>query len=155
MAQRSCTIIKKRGIVQRIPRALVYRCVRETIKRHARANQKKSTLTVVFVTTEEMRSLNRDYHKDFVPTDVLSFASDKNDIDNTQHYLGEVVICPAFIARHKKNPAAFRYEVCHLAVHGTLHLLGFHHEDDEQGHERLHAREERILEALGPLIVAR
>jgi probable rRNA maturation factor len=149
MAQHSCTVVKKRGVAHRIPRALVCRCVQETVKRYARAKQKTGTLTVVFVASSEMRSLNHAYRKVNGPTDVLSFTADDSGSTKNERYLGEVIICPSFITRYAKTPAAFRYEVCHVAVHGTLHLLGFRHEESAQSHERLHKQEEHILYDMG------
>jgi probable rRNA maturation factor len=36
----------------------------------------------------------------------------------------------------------------HMVVHGSLHLLGHDHEEDEEA-ERMEARERRVLKTLG------
>ena len=57
-------------------------------------NRKTETLSLVFVSKEEIKNLNRKFRKKNKATDVLSFEL------NEKNYLGEVVICPEVV---KKN----------------------------------------------------
>ncbi len=43
---------------------------------------------------------------------------------------------------------SLRDHLCHMIVHGFLHLLGFDHEDDDEA-EAMEATETRVLAALG------
>lgn len=93
--------------------------------------------SIVLVVPKKICKLNRDYHKKNSVTDVLTFESDEED------YRGEIVICPSFI---KENSVAdrFEWELCHAVVHGTLHLLGIHHEDEGE-RKKLHELEQKII----------
>lgn len=82
---------------------------------------KNYDLSVVFVSENKIRSLNKKYRKINKPTDVLSFSLSKN--------LGEILICKK-IAQKKKNPVLF------LVIHGMLHLKGLEHSDKMEAYER-------------------
>jgi probable rRNA maturation factor len=70
------------------------------------------------------------------PTDVLSFPS--NDAVNRpvdpeslqdELTLGDIVICPDFIESNTHSePTQMSVDAC--IVHGTLHLLGYDHQND-------------------------
>ena len=68
-------------------------------------------------------------------TDVLSFPSDERGC------LGDVVIA-AGVARRQARRAghSLQTELCVLALHGLLHLLGYDHERDAGRMARLEAR---------------
>lgn len=84
-------------------------------------------VSVLLTDDREIQVLNRDYrHKD-KPTDVLAFAYDEaNGPKNAS--LGDVVIS---VERAQRQAASRRVllasELELLAVHGTLHLLGYDH----------------------------
>ena len=101
-------------------------------------------LTLVFTDDARMRELNHDFRGQDKPTNVLSFpANDETDTDSP--YLGDVVLALETILREaqeqKKTPAA---HTAHLVVHGTLHLIGFDHMDDDEA-EMMEHFERRIL----------
>jgi probable rRNA maturation factor len=90
-----------------------------------------------------VRALNaRDRKKD-KPTNVLSYPSGE------RAFLGDVVLARQTVWREarqqRKTPAD---HVCHLVVHGTLHLMGYDHETGDADAERMEARERRILAKL-------
>jgi probable rRNA maturation factor len=69
-----------------------------------------------------MKELSRIYrHKDYA-TDVLSFFYNEKD------FLGEIIICPEKIEKDED----FTKEICRVTIHGTLHLLGYDHENDKE-----------------------
>ncbi len=89
-------------------------------------------LTVILASEAEVRQLNRDYAGEDAVTDVLSFpaedepyATDPGD----PPYLGDVVIAYPVAARqaHAANHSLMA-ELQLLAIHGTLHLLGYDHD---------------------------
>jgi probable rRNA maturation factor len=89
-------------------------------------------ISVRLVDAPEMASLNKTYRGKDGPTNVLSFPADlPPDLDLP--LLGDIVICAPVVAaearaQHKSPDAHW----AHMAVHGTLHLLGYDHlEEDE------------------------
>ncbi len=99
--------------------------------------------TVARADDQAVRKLNaRDRRKD-KPTNVLSYPSGEKS------FLGDVVLARQTVWHEAKaqgkTPAA---HVSHLVVHGTLHLLGYDHEDDSDA-EKMEALERRILARLG------
>jgi probable rRNA maturation factor len=100
-------------------------------------------LCVAFVGDRTMRRLNRDYRGRDETTDVLSFSY--VDEPHAGGVLGEIYISPAVAARQAaeaRRPLA--EEIARLALHGTLHVLGWTH-DDAPGRRRMLARQERYL----------
>lgn len=105
-------------------------------------------LSVNFVSDEKIRGLNREFRKIDKVTDVLSFPnlqkkaeeSLKNfqsdaDFDTNMLFLGDVVISKNVAkAQAREFGHSMKREVCFLALHGLLHLLGYDHieKDDEK-----------------------
>ena len=98
-----------------------------------------SSLSVIFVTPEQIHEINRDYRNIDRPTDVISFAM-QDDMSNVfveeeQNELGDI-----FINVQAIRDQAFSYghsirrEACFLFCHGVLHLLGYDHmtKEDEK-----------------------
>jgi probable rRNA maturation factor len=79
-------------------------------------------LSISLVGSDEMAELHRRYLGEAEPTDVLSFTMDEEGL------LGDVVICPAVASAQNADLDA---ELRLLVVHGTLHLLGYDHEEEE------------------------
>ena len=105
---------------------------------------KRKSLTVALTDDKRVRLLNaRDRKKD-KPTNVLSYPSGEKS------FLGDVVLARQTVWREareqKKTPAD---HLVHLVVHGTLHLLGHHHETSDADADRMEALERRILKRLG------
>lgn len=82
-----------------------------------------------------MRSLNKNWRKRDLPTDVLSFpafeGSECRAAARRGEFLGDLVIdvpCAARQARRRGH--AVGREVQILLAHGLLHLLGYDHETD-------------------------
>lgn len=96
----------------------------------------------------EIQELNKNYRNIDAPTDILSFTTDEFDPETQRTYLGDLVIShekvkiQAEIAQH---PLSTEYAL--MAVHGTLHLLGYDHaEPDEK--KRMWMLQKDILAAL-------
>ena len=120
-----------------IPKKVVKNCVAETLKtKHSKAE----SLSIVFVEPKKIRRLNSQHMGRDSVTDVLSFTSEEDN------YLGDIIICPQYI---KENFAEFILEICHVVVHGSLHLLGVHH-DDELARQKLHKLEYNIISKVTP-----
>ena len=79
-----------------------------------------------------IRRLNRRWRNEDAPTDVLSFNTGFEGISRPDGAadLGEIVIALPLAARGaRQRGVELADELALLAVHGTLHLLGFDHED--------------------------
>jgi probable rRNA maturation factor len=109
---------------------------------------------VVLADEPSIRDLNRLYRGRDEPADVLSFAAMEGEAflsaPDEAPSLGEVVICLP-VARSQASEAGrgVRGELAHLLTHGLLHLLGYDHEEDEAESQRMKAREDELLGALG------
>ncbi len=77
-------------------------------------------VAIEFVDEERIRDLNREYRKKDEPTDVLSFGVDENGASAGPRELGDIVICPEHTA-----------DLREAVVHGSLHLSGMDHEQDD------------------------
>lgn len=89
-----------------------------------------SELTVRLVDEAESRALNRDYRDRDTPTNVLSFPFESPP-GLELALLGDLVIChPVVVREAREQDKSSGAHYAHMVVHGTLHLLGFDHEDD-------------------------
>jgi probable rRNA maturation factor len=115
------------------------RAVRSTFEHAQNGGPRRAT--VLLASDARLETLNRGYRGKTQPTNVLSFAS----ADSA--YLGDIAIAYGVTAREARDSAKSIHDhALHLAVHGTLHLLGYDHET---------AREARVMEPLETAILAR
>ena len=106
-------------------------------------------LTIVLTDEEQMQTLNREFSDKDIPTDVLSFPDGTIDPDLDLMYFGDIIIAvPIAQEQAKRAEHSTTNELMLLAVHGTLHLLGFDH-IIPQDKDRMWAHQERILAQLG------
>lgn len=107
-------------------------------------------LSVRLVDAEEGLALNRDYRGRTQPTNVLSFPAElPHDVAAELDLLGDVVICAPVVSREAREQGKrVRDHYAHMVVHGTLHLLGHDHQDDQQA-QRMEDLERRALARFG------
>ncbi len=102
---------------------------------------------------DRIHELNRDYRHIDSPTDVLSFPQHEGDEPFIQPpgaaaNLGDIVISLDTAKRQAiQEGHSLEHELAHLALHGTLHLLGYDHQTDEEEAE-MNALENQVLGAL-------
>ncbi len=106
-------------------------------------------LCIVIETDEVLKDLNKKYRGMDEPTDVLSFESADLDPETGIPYLGDIIISleQAKIQAEKSNHT-LTAELQLLTVHGTLHLLGYNHVEEEEK-ERMWSLQKEVLESLG------
>ena len=108
-------------------------------------------ISVRVVDAKEMRVLNRDYRNKEKPTNVLSFpAGPIAGLPDAEPVpIGDIVVCAEVVgAEAAAQSKPLQDHWAHMLVHGTLHLLGFDHiENDEAA--AMEGLETRILGAHG------
>lgn len=110
--------------------------------------REQAELTVRIVDADESAELNEQYRHKSGPTNVLSFPFEcppEVELD----LLGDLVICVPVVQREAREQG--KQEVAHWAhmvVHGTLHLLGYDHLQQDEA-EAMERREISIMEELG------
>ncbi|MGZ4887484.1 MAG: rRNA maturation RNase YbeY [Candidatus Aminicenantales bacterium] len=84
-------------------------------------------VTLAFVGTTAIRTLNRKFMKKDKPTDVLSFPVGKKGPDG-RFFLGDIIVAvPVAERQGREKGHGLERELELLAVHGFLHLLGYDH----------------------------
>ena len=122
-------------------------------------------VSVTFVDNEAIRELNRDYRGKDAATDVLSFPlyededdfndgfvlpPDAEDEDDAPTAIGDIVISVERAkAQAEEYGHSFERELAFLAVHSTLHLLGYDHERSPEEDAEQRRRQEEILSSIG------
>lgn len=96
-------------------------------------------MSVLIVRDARMRELNRAYRGVDSSTDVLAFSMREGEFSSiSPHVLGDVVISAERAqAQAERAGHDLMDELRLLAVHGTLHLLGY---EDETGGGRARMR---------------
>src|SRR2546423_4149100 len=85
--------------------------------------QPHSNIDITLLSGARMRRLNRRATGHRGLTDVIAYALPQPD----GALLGDVYICPQAARHALKNGAGIDEELVRLAVHGTLHVLGYDH----------------------------
>lgn len=120
-------------------------------------------VSLLFVDEATIAALHERFMGEPGPTDVLSFPLEDDPIGGGRlpdsggngpgeppepempDLLGDVVVCPKVAAENAARDAVgYEDELALLVVHGTLHLLGWDHEDPAEA-ERMEARERDLL----------
>jgi probable rRNA maturation factor len=94
---------------------------------------------------DAVRELNARFrHKD-TPTNVLAFPAPAAGAG----HLGDLALAFGVCAREAgEQGKPIAHHLQHLVAHGTLHLLGYDHQADDEA-EAMEAEERRILQGLG------
>lgn len=118
-------------------------------------------ISLTFVDNEKIRELNNASRGKDAATDVLSFPLLEQEEDGTliiydedivdgRVLLGDIVISAQ---RAKEQSEEYGHslirEMCFLAVHSVLHLLGYDHERSEEEEKIQFEKQEEILTLLG------
>ena len=105
-------------------------------------------MTVRIVDEAESHELNLTYRGKDRPTNVLSFPFECPD-EVELPLLGDLVICRQVVEREaaeQEKPLMSHW--AHMVVHGSLHLLGYDHIEDNEA-EEMESLETQIMQGLG------
>ena len=111
-----------------------------TILRCEGFDRGESVCVAVLLTGDErLRSLNREFAGDDHVTDVLSFEADSDfsfldeDDGSFVNQIGDIAISvPQAERQALEKQVSLKRELAMLAIHGTLHLLGYDHATPEE-----------------------
>lgn len=106
---------------------------------------------VILVDNHYIHELNKNYRHIDRETDVITFALEDNETIDFDQYrlLGDIYISiDKAREQSKEYQHSFQREICFLAVHGFLHLLGYDHMtlEDEKA---MFSKQELILNEAG------
>ncbi len=110
-------------------------------------------MSIILIDNTEIKRLNCEYrHQDHI-TDVISFAL--NDtltlFSWEKKELGDIYISVERAEQQRVEYGhSFERELCYLAVHGLLHLLGFDHLNSKE-QKIMREKEEQIMIQVGLL----
>ncbi|AQU81795.1 MAG: rRNA maturation RNase YbeY [Halomonas sp.] len=98
-------------------------------------DDERKELTIRFVDNSESQALNRDYRGKDKPTNVLSFPFE-NPPGIDLPLLGDLIICHAVVAQEaSEQQKSLTHHYAHMVIHGTLHLMGYDHIDEQEAEE--------------------
>ncbi|KNE85079.1 rRNA maturation RNase YbeY [Aggregatibacter aphrophilus] len=105
-------------------------------------------MTVRIVDEAESHALNLNYRGKDRPTNVLSFPFECPD-EVELPLLGDLVICRQVVEREAQEQGKpLMAHWAHMVVHGSLHLLGYDHIEDDEA-EEMESLETQIMIGLG------
>ena len=114
---------------------------------HAAGHSRDVEVSVRIVDADESRALNHEYRGKDKPTNVLSFPAGQIEglPDDVPLQLGDIVVCASVVSDEAiEQHKAVADHWAHMLVHGTLHLMGYDHETDDEASE-MEALETQIL----------
>lgn len=118
-------------------------------------------ISLSFVDNEAIKDLNKKVRNKDSVTDVLSFPMLEQEDDGTLIIydedivddcvlLGDIVIsAERAVGQSEEYGHSLIREMCFLAVHSALHLLGYDHERSESEEKLQFEKQEEILSSLG------
>jgi probable rRNA maturation factor len=117
--------------------------------------QRPVEISVLLTGDDQVRELNAEYRGKRKPTNVLSFPMAEVDdllkanVAGPELLLGDIIVAHGVCeAEAADKGLSVEQHATHLIVHGTLHLLGYDHQDDVDAAD-MEAREVRALSRLG------
>jgi probable rRNA maturation factor len=105
-------------------------------------------VSVALVSTPRIRALNRKHLHRSGATDVIAFGFSR--VGSSGPVVGDVYVAPDVArASARANGVSVREELARLVVHGTLHVVGYDHpEDDTRTRSAMWRRQERLVARL-------
>ena len=125
----------------------LYELLEFTLKREQLENVE---FNVIFVDSNKIHEINKNYRGVDRVTDVISFAlEDYKTIELDHRVLGDIYICVEKAEEQAKEYGhSFLRELSFLTIHGLLHLLGYDHMEREE-EKIMFQKQEDILNEFG------
>ena len=122
---------------------------------HKNLENQDFEVSIRYVLEDEIKQINTEFRNVDKVTDVLSFPildfNSEEDIKaevaekKASIMLGDIVICKQVAKKQAKTfKHSLKREICFLALHGFLHLLGYDHIEKE---------DEKVMQALAEKIL--
>jgi probable rRNA maturation factor len=109
---------------------------------------RNALVSITFLDKRRMARLNKKHLEHAGPTDVISFGFTRATANDP--VVGDIYVCPDVArdnARGRGEP--IHREIARLVVHGTLHILGHDHPEEEREASDMWRKQERLLARLG------
>ena len=125
--------------------------IRRAVEAALKSERAAGDVCVLVTDAEEIQGLNASYRNIDRVTDVLTFPAWEGDAIACppDGYLGDIAIC---LERAEEQAEEYGHslerELAFLAVHGSLHLLGYDHMKP-QDEQTMFAKQTEILNAMG------
>ena len=116
-----------------------------------RLTLKNVLFNVIIINNDSIHKINKEYRGIDRPTDVITFALEDNKQINMPEVrvLGDIYISyDKVISQAKEYNHSIKREICFLAVHGLLHLLGYDHMKKED-EIKMFSLQKELLEDYG------
>ena len=107
----------------------------------------QAIFNLILVDRDEIHTLNRDYRGVDRETDVITFALEDDDSFRNPEIrmLGDIYLCVPVAYEQAEIYGHSRIrEICFLATHGILHLLGYDHMTEDEEKEMFSLQEELL-----------
>ena len=112
-------------------------------------------LSVRLTSDDEVHALNAEWRGKDKPTNVLSFPmAEEGEFDagsqpGPELMLGDIILAQGVCSAEATDKGvSLEDHAAHLMIHGTLHLLGYDHMDDDSAAD-MEGREVRALARMG------
>ena len=135
----------------RIKISRLFNCALDLKLQELKVNKKdfRFEVDLKYVSDKEIKNLNNEYRSVNKETDVLSFPiidfANGEKIVEKYNMLGDIVICKEVAKKQaKKYRHSVKREICFLALHGFLHLLGYDH---------IESKDEKVMMAIAKNIL--
>jgi probable rRNA maturation factor len=138
-----------------LARAAATAAIAESAFPQLESSERTVELSIRLASDAEVHALNSEWRGKDKPTNVLSFpmANPEELIDGAgigpELMLGDIILARGVCAAEAEEKSIpLESHAAHLMVHGTLHLLGYDHEDEDSAAD-MEAREVRALARIG------
>ncbi|KFK95169.1 MULTISPECIES: rRNA maturation RNase YbeY [unclassified Serratia (in: enterobacteria)] len=110
--------------------------------------QEEAEVTIRLVDEAESNELNLTYRGKDKPTNVLSFPFEAPPGIELP-LLGDLIICRQVVEQEAiEQQKTLEAHWAHMVVHGSLHLLGYDHLEDDEA-EEMESLETEIMQGMG------
>ena len=93
-----------------------------------------ASATIILSDNSAIEKLNRQWRDKDTATNILSFpAPDGEKTETGLDYLGDMILAYDVVNKEAlQQSKALETHLCHLVIHGALHLLGYDHIADDE-----------------------